>query len=207
MLKKTKYFATLCAALMLCAIGSVAQSPSTSRDQEATKFASVIMRAVETSVFENGRLRSVKIRLPNSDEKLITLEYPTNEDLTFTLIEDARRTQVFLDKDRRISSIVFSDGKRAEYDWALAPSGYWLPKSITVGGRSLSKLNRSSLIGGLDCTEVCDAASHAASVAIATCLISGGSSVPCVTATVAAAAAAYRCYKCNYPEVEEPPTN
>lgn len=201
MFSRSIYFLVLCSALVCLTAESIAQSRA-ELDTEFAKLTSTLTRAIETSVFESGKLRSVRIRLSGGEERLIKFEYPTKDGKSYTMIDQGVRIHVLLDDDRRISSMVFPDGKTAFFDWILAANGYWLPKSIKVDGRDLCG---SSIVEAEDCREICQNAAAATAIAIGQCIASGPTSGACYAATATAAYLTYRCYRCTNPQIEWPP--
>lgn len=206
MFSKSIYFLVLCSALVILRTETIAQS-QTELDKELAGLTTTLTRAIETSVFENGRLQSLRIRLPNNEERLIKFEYPAKDEKSYTMIDNGLRIQVVLDDNRKISSIVFPNGRSAFYDWVLAPNGYWLPKAIKVDGRDLCSSNRSNVIEEEGCYEVCQQAAAATAIAIGQCIASGGTSAACYGATATAAYLTYKCYRCTNPQMEWPPEN
>jgi hypothetical protein len=206
MMKNAKRFLVLFCAIVVLAIGSAAQVRQASPENQCRETADVlntISKAKDTAVFENGRLKSLRIRLPKTEEQLVTFEYP-GDDKSFTMVTAGRRITVLLDHDRRISAVIFPDGKRAEFSWALAPNGYWVPATIKIDGRDI---NQSSFIDDGSCADKCQHAAAVTVIAIGTCVASGPASAACWGATAAAGLATYYCYRCSHPEIEEPPVN
>ena len=186
----------------LATVGSHAQVVPVDPDVQAAQFQSVVVQAMDTAVVENGKLRSLKISLPGDRERSLTFEH-SNDDRSFTMVDGSQRIHVVLDDLRRISEIIFPNGKRVEYDWAMTPTGYWVPSAMKVDGKDVRRSSILSEEG--DCGAICERAAHAAVIALGVCAAAGPLTLPCWTATSAAAAAAYQCYRCSNPPAEEPP--
>jgi hypothetical protein len=201
MLKNAKRFLVLSGAIVLLAIGSTAQVRQADLSREDTQIQAMLARASESAKFENGRIKSLRIQLPNFSERLVTFEY-AGDDRSFTMVDAGRRITVLLDKDRRISAVIFPNGKRAEFSWTRAANGYWVPASIKVDGRDIRQCN--SLVE--DCSEVCERAAALTVIAIGVCATTGPT-VACWSSTASAGLATYYCYRCAYPQIEEPPVN
>lgn len=78
----------------------------------------------KTAVFENGKLKSVRIPVSGEGEKLLIFEY-SEDDKSFTVIDEkGKRIKILLDNNRKISSVIFPNGSGAVYSWTQAPNGY-----------------------------------------------------------------------------------
>lgn len=188
--------------VFIAAPGSHAQVKTMSPETAAAEFQSVVSKAMDTAVIQNGKLRSLKISLPGDRERWLTLEH-SSDDRSFAIIEDGRKIRVVLDDSRRISEIVFPNGRSLKYEWVMTPSGYWVPASIKLDGKEVRRSN--TLVNDDDCAPICERAAQAAIIALGVCTAAGPLTLACWTATAVAAASAYQCYRCTHPEVEEPP--
>lgn len=199
---KTKLFLVPLILVCLTAVGSHAQEGGKDPNVIAAEWQAVMTKAMDSAVVENGKVRSLKITLPNDRERLLTLEH-AEDNRSFTIVDEGRRIRVLLDEARRISEVIFPNGKKARFAWAMAPNGYWVPSAIKV---ERAELCRSGALVEQDCRPVCERAAQATVIAIGVCAVSGPT-LPCWTATAVAAAATYQCYRCTNPEAEEPCQN
>src|SRR5215204_5453478 len=106
MIKNAKRFFVLFGAIVLLAVGSIAQvRQATPVDLARAKaeLMNTLETARDTAVFENGKLRSFRIKSPKGDERFITIEHG-KDDRSFTMVDGSLRISVFLDEDRRLSS-------------------------------------------------------------------------------------------------------
>lgn len=202
MRKRIKSFLILSALVCLAAIGSQAQTASRDIKAESAEWQNVLAKANESAVSENGKLQSLRLTLPKDHERYLTFEH-AKDGRSFTILENGLRIVVVLDELRRISSIVYPNGKKALFEWVQAPNGYWVPKSIKVDGRNIC----SGLVEEAGCSDICQNAAAATVIAVGVCLVSGPASVSCWSSTAAAAYATYLCYRCANPQVETPPEN
>lgn len=192
-----------CISLMLIClsvIGSYAQTAPRDVNAESAAWQTVLSKASESAIFDNGKLQSLRLHLPKDRERYLTFEH-AKDGRSFTIVEDGRRTIVVLDDKRRISTIIFPDGKKAVFEWVLGPNGFWMPASIKVDGREVG-----NSITEASCYDVCQNAAAAAAIALAVCVTAPGT-VGCWSATASAAYATYVCYRCANPQVECPPEN
>lgn len=202
MYKKAKLF--LVSMMLVCAAVVSSHAQVTGRDPgtEAARLQAAITKAVDTAVFENGRVRSIRITLPNDRERLLTFEHAEDQ-RSFTISDAGRKIRVVLDDLRRISEVIFPDGKKAKFEWVKAPTGYWVPATIKIDGKELRP--DYNVVG--DCSEVCERAAALTVLAMGTCIAAGPLSAACWAATGAATLATYYCYRCTHPQVEDPPEN
>ena len=201
---KSKLFLVSLMLVCLTVVGSHAQVTSKDLGDEAARLQSAITKAVDAAVFENGKIRSLKVALPNDRERLLTFEH-ADDQRSFTIVDEGRRIVVKLNEYGRISGVIFPSGKKAVFDWLMMPTGYWVPAAMKVDGKELSRT--SSLVDGDGCYDICQTAAAAAAIAIGQCIASGPLSAACAAATATAAYATYRCYRCTNPEIECPPEN
>lgn len=202
MYKKSKLFLVSLTLVCLAVVGSHAQVTDKDPTAEAARLQSVITKAVDTAVYENGQIRSLRITLPNDRERLLTFEH-TDDQRSLIINDEGRKTRVVFDDLRRISEVVFPDGKKAKYEWVKAPTGYWVPAAIKVDGKELRP--RYNIVDG-QCSEVCERAAQLTVLALGTCVATGPLSSACWAATAGAAIATYWCYRC-IEMTEEPPEN
>ncbi|HUR98222.1 MAG TPA: hypothetical protein VMZ26_09185 [Pyrinomonadaceae bacterium] len=167
------------------------------------EWQNVLAKANESAVFENGKLRSLRLTLPNDRERYLTFEH-AKDGRSFTIVEDGRRTvTVQLDDQRRISDITFPNGKKVVFEWVQTADGNWLPKPIKADGLDVC----NGFMEESGCYDVCQNAAAAAAIAIGVCAAAGPLSTPCWTSTAAATYATYLCYRCANPQIEWPPEN
>jgi len=185
----------------LSVIGSHAQAAPRDIEAETAEWQNVFLKANESAVFENGKLQSLRLKLPKDLERYLTFEHAV-DGRSFTIVEDGRRIVVVLDDQRRISTIIFPNGKKALFEWKQQPNGYWVPASIKVDGRDVS---RTDGFTEADCYDVCRNAAVAATIAMGVCITTGPISVACISSTASAAYATYVCYRCANPQTEAPP--
>lgn len=203
MYKKTKLFLMPMMLVCLAVVDSHAQVDAKDPRAEAEQLQSIITKAIDSAVYENGKIRSVKVSLPNDRERLLTLEH-SKDGRSFTMIDEGRKVVVLLNEYGRISEIIFPNSKKAVFEWLMMPTAYWVPTAIKVDGIDLS---RSSALVEADgsCYDICQAAAAASAIAIGQCIASGPLSPACASATATAAYATYRCYRCTNPQIEWPP--
>lgn len=194
----------LSALVCLAVIETRAQTVARDYKAENAAWQNVLAKANESAVFEDGKIRSLRLTLPKDRERFLTFEH-AKDGQSFTMIEDGRRTLVVFDDQHRISTITFPDGKKAAFEWVQGPNGFWIPSSIKVDGRDMCK--RNSLTEEAGCYDVCQNAAAATVIAVGVCAVSGPWSVSCWSSTAAAAYATYLCYRCANPQVETPPEN
>ena len=189
--------------LCLAVVGSYAQVVDKDPCAEVAQLRRVLARAMDTAVIHKGKIRSLKLNLPNDRERLLLFEH-LEDGKSFTVVDEGRKIVVFFDELRRISEILLPDGKRARFEWAMAPSGHWIPSAIKVDGKSLGRT--AGLVEG-DCSLPCENAAIMAAIAAATCAASGPLSYDCFIDTMWAVLGAYYCHRCLHPEAEAPPDN
>jgi hypothetical protein len=188
----------------LAVIETRAQTVARDVKAENAAWQNVLAKANESAIFEDGKIRSIRLTLPKDRERFLTFEH-AKDGQSFTIIEDGRRTLVVFDDQRRISTVTFPDGKTAAFEWVQGPNGFWIPSSIKVDGRDMCK--RNGLVEEAGCYDLCQNAAAATVIAIGVCGVSGPWSVACWSSTAAAAYATYLCYRCANPQVESPPEN
>src|SRR5688572_17781096 len=88
--------------LCLAVVGSHAQVVGKGPSAEAAKLQCVIAR--DTAVIENGKIRSLKLTVPNDRERLLLFEH-AEDGKSFTIVDDGRKIVVFFDELHRISEI------------------------------------------------------------------------------------------------------
>lgn len=201
MKRKIEVFLISCALVCLSVIASHAQQAQTDVKAETAEWQNAFTRAIESATFENGKLGSIRLSLPNDRERYLTFEH-SQDGRSFTILEDGRRTVVFIDDQRRITSMVFPDGKKAVFEWTQGPNRFWIPKAIKVDGNVIT-----SSLTEADCYDVCRNAAAASTIALGVCAATGPTSVACWSATASAAYATYVCYRCANPQIECPPDN
>lgn len=196
---------SLISLMLVCLsiIGSHAQAAPRDIAAETAEWQNVFLQANESAVLENGKLQSLRLKLPKDRERYLTFEHAV-DGRSFTIVEDGRRIVVVLDDQSRISTIIFPNGKKALFEWKQQPNGYWVAASIKVDGRDFSRTDR---LTEADCSGVCENAAVAATIAIGVCLSTGPLSVACFSSTASAAYATYLCYRCANPDIECPPEN
>lgn len=196
---------SLISLMLVClsVIGSHAQAAPTDIETETAEWQNVFLQANESAVFENGKLQALRLKLPKDRERYLTFEHAV-DGRSFTIVEDGRRTVVVLDDQRRISTIIFPNGKKALFEWVQQPNGYWVAASIKVDGRDLCRTNR---LAEQDCYDICRNAAVAATIALGVCITTGPVNVACISSTASAAYATYLCYSCTQAQAEAPPEN
>jgi hypothetical protein len=185
-------------AIGILSLGADAQLQQEQLTKEAEELRNVIDYSIKTSTFENGKLTSFRVRTPNDIEKVISV-VQGDDKRSFTMFDQGRATKVAVEEDGRLSSMVFPNGKRLDFEWVMMSNGYWVPRSIKVDGKNIAT---SNIEEGGDCYNVCRQAAAAAAIAIGVCYASGGLAPACWSATATAAYLAYVCYECTYPQNE-----
>lgn len=202
---KTKLFLMSLMLACLAALGSHAQVRGEDPSAAAAQLQSVIAKAMESAVYEDGKIRSFKVNLPGDRERLLTFEH-AKDGRSFTMIDGRLKVVVLLNEYGRISEVLFPNGKRVVFDWLMMPTGYWVPSAIKVDGKNLCSGSGFTEEDG-NCRQICEQAAAASAIAVGTCIAAGPNSAACWSATATAAYLTYRCYRCSNPEIEWPPEN
>lgn len=199
---KAKLFLMSMMLACLAALGSHAQVRSEDPSDEFVKLQDVIAKALDSAIYKDGKIRSLKLGLPNDRERLLTFEH-SKDGRSFTIIDEDKRIAVMLNEYGRISEVVFPNGKRAKFEWIMMSTGYWVPQAIKVDAKDLCQSN--GFVEDGSCYEICRNAAAITAMAVGMCIASGPTSAACWNATAAAAYATYLCYRCNNPQIELPP--
>jgi hypothetical protein len=127
-------------------------------------------------------------------EKTLNFEYGDNEKGLSVVDEKGKRLKIFLTSDKKISSIIFSNGRKADFSWIQAPNGFWLVENIKYDDKNPFQTN--NVLEEADCYQVCEDAAAYTVLAAGICVSNGPDSTACWTATAAAAWKTYQCYRC-----------
>ena len=203
MLRQIRLFLMALTLSCLAAVGSHGQAWPEVVDVEYAGLQKVVAKAIETSVFENGKIRSLTLSFPNEKERVVTFEH-SEDGRSVKMIDGVTKVVILVNEYGRISEITFPNGRKAVFDWLMMPTGYWVPLSIKVDGKDLCRRNALVEEDG-SCQQICEAAAAASAIAIGQCAASGPTSSACWGAVAVAAAATYRCYRCTNPQIEWPP--
>ena len=202
---KAKLFLMSMIVACLAALGSHAQVRREDPSAASAQLQSVIAKAMESAVYEDGKIRSIKMKLPGDRERLLTFEH-AEDGRSFTMIDAGLKVVVRLNEYGRISEVISPNGKRAVFEWLMMPTGYWVPSAINVDGKNLCSGSGFTDEDG-SCREICEQAAAASAIAVGTCIAAGPTSAACWSATATAAYLTYRCYRCSNPQTEWPPEN
>ncbi|MCU0240686.1 MAG: hypothetical protein MUC29_14695 [Pyrinomonadaceae bacterium] len=136
---------------------------------------SVQETAKRTAVLENGKLKSVRLPIPNVGERLFTFEW-ASDGRSFTMVSDnGERTQIFFNEKNEIQSMRLPDGENVTINWSIIENISIVEDAIIGSGDSAISLFDGTRPRPRD---ACGAAARAARDAIiaagATCAIAPG---------------------------------
>lgn len=190
MSKKSKQFGVLLVTILMLA-GTFFAQVQKNKDVES-EWKNIFSKANESAVFEDGKIKTLKLPIPDEGEKLLTFKHI--DDKSFSIVDEkGKRFKIFLDESKKISSIIFPNGEKGVFNWKLTPNGYWVVESIKFD----SKKSTQTKIADGDCYQICEDAAAYTTIAIGVCIASGGLSLACATATAVATYKTYNCYKCT----------
>lgn len=93
MLEKFKKFCAVSAITLVFTGSLFAQVQRNERDIE-TEQDNIVTKANESAIFENGKMKSVRLAIPNEGEKTLSFGY-AEDDKSFTIVDEKAKELMF----------------------------------------------------------------------------------------------------------------
>ncbi len=207
MFKTTKLLLTLIIVFVFSnsLSAQIIRSPDNNERQKLIKKEKIVENqwekffasANESAIFNDGKVVFMKLPTDNGREKSFTFEH-AKDGRSFVMIDESGiRLQVFLNKNKRISSVIMPNGEKAIFNWKKTTGDFDLLESVKFDGKNDIHIQTDVPRGGGSSTACRDALFYTG-IAFAVCAATGGGLSPaCWAATANAAYHALKCAESN----------